>query len=144
MTRANTASLAGAVALVRHTPPALMLCDKTWRLVPNEKLIRRDFLLHSLRGRHARRFLELEATGSSGSMKNISQASLRALRLPVPPLEEQQVIADVGEAFDQRIIDETRVLDQLREVKHGLAQALLTGRVRVPMTGPSDGAAGGP
>jgi type I restriction enzyme, S subunit len=54
------------------------------------------------------------------------------LQILLPPREEQAAIAAVGEAFDRRITAERAYLEQLQETKRGLAQALLSGRVRVP------------
>jgi type I restriction enzyme S subunit len=54
------------------------------------------------------------------------------LQILLPPRKEQTAIAAVGEAFDRRIAAERAYLDQLQETKRGLAQALLSGRVRVP------------
>lgn len=56
------------------------------------------------------------------------------LQILLPPLPEQRAIAA-----------ETRYLAQLREVKRGLAQALLAGRVRLPTdSAPLAGAVGAP
>lgn len=56
----------------------------------------------------------------------------KKLQILLPPLDEQNLIADVGEAFDTRIEAETRYLAELTEMKRGLAKELLSGRVRIP------------
>ena len=55
---------------------------------------------------------------------------------------EQAVIAEVGESFDKRIATEVLYLEQLRQTKRGLAQALLSGRVRIG-AGKTNGARAG-
>lgn len=75
--------------------------------------------------------------GSSPTLKDIYMSVFERLKILLPPLEEQRAIADVGEAFDRRIAAETRYLAQLREVKRGLAEALLTGRIRLPAHKPT-------
>lgn len=55
----------------------------------------------------------------------------KKLKILLPPRKEQEAIADVGDAFDERILAEQRYLEQLRAAKRGLAQALLSGRIRV-------------
>ena len=55
----------------------------------------------------------------------------KKLKILLPPRDEQEAIADIGDAFDERILAERKYLDQLRESKRGLAQVLLSGRVRV-------------
>lgn len=94
--------------------------------------------------RHMKREWRRLEQGTSPTNKTLYFSVFRRLKIALPSPEEQQAIADVGESFDQRLVDETAALVQLREVKRGLAQALLTGRVRVPMNGSSDGAEGGP
>lgn len=68
----------------------------------------------------------------STTLKNIFMPAFRSLRILLPPLDEQVLIADIGEAFDLRIQREQAALEQLTALKRGLAQALLSGRVRLP------------
>jgi type I restriction enzyme S subunit len=51
--------------------------------------------------------------------------------VPVPALQEQEAIAAVLDAHDARIRAEEAVLAKRRQVKRGLMEDLLTGRVRV-------------
>jgi type I restriction enzyme S subunit len=55
----------------------------------------------------------------------------RESRLVRPPIEEQHRIVEVLRAQDSRIAAESAALDKLRQVKRGLMDDLLTGRVRV-------------
>jgi type I restriction enzyme S subunit len=80
--------------------------------------------------RHMQREWQRLSDGST-TLRNIFMHAFKRLKILVPPLKEQAAIADVGEAFDLRITAETRYLEQLRQTKRGLAQALLSGRVRV-------------
>ena len=70
--------------------------------------------------------------GSSPTNKTLYFSMFQVMQVLLPPLEEQGLIADVGEAFDLRIAAERAHLDVLRELKRGLADALLSGRVRLP------------
>jgi type I restriction enzyme, S subunit len=76
--RANTVNHVGAVVQVRDTRPKLLLSDKSLRLVSRQGVYPR-WLLYYLRSPRARRYLESLATGTSDSMRNISQANLRGL-----------------------------------------------------------------
>lgn len=92
--RANTADLVGATAIVRHTDGRRLLPDKLWRLVCREpSLVHAEFLLALLQNASLRIALSKLASGTGGAMKNISQEKLRALPLPVPPLERQKEFA---------------------------------------------------
>jgi restriction endonuclease S subunit len=93
ISRANTAELAGAIVLVRDTPNNLMLSDKTLRLVLKQNVFAPEFLELALRSRAARKFIEANATGTSHSMRNISQPTMRAIPVPTPPLATQRRIA---------------------------------------------------
>lgn len=91
ITRANTRDLVGSVCRVDHAPTGYFLCDKTLRLVPDDAVASPDYLLLALQSRGARRQIEDAATGTSASMKNISQASIRSLRLPVVDRPDQEL-----------------------------------------------------
>jgi type I restriction enzyme S subunit len=50
------------------------------------------------RAEAARAHYEAEASGTSGSMKNVSQRAIRRTPIPLPPKEEQErIVAIVGE-----------------------------------------------
>lgn len=81
--------------------------------------------------RHMQREWQRLSDGST-TLRNIFMHSFKRLKIFLPPLHEQTAIADVGETFDVRIAAESSYLKQLRRTKRGLAQALLSGRLRVP------------
>lgn len=142
ISRANTTELVGAVVYVEHDYPNLMLSDKTLRLVPSAD-IEPKFLLYALRLPLARDFFAKSATGTSDSMRNISQERLREVQLPLAPLAEQRRIvarveallahADVIEqavaATSARIADMERAV-LARAFRGGLVEQLTTGRIR--------------
>jgi type I restriction enzyme S subunit len=104
MSRANTPSLVGAVAYVDRAYPNLFLSDKLWQFEPNHEghfsMRWLGFVLNS--PAYRRRLGEL-ATGSSQSMKNISQESVMQLMVPAPPVREQNRIASALGTWDTAI-----------------------------------------
>ncbi len=68
----------------------------------------------------------------STTLRSMFMPVFRKLQVLLPPLAEQRQIADVGEAFDLRVTVERAHVDALRELKRGVADALLSGRVRLP------------
>jgi len=94
ISRANTTELVGAPVLVDNDHPNLMLPDKILRVRYRCELVDPRYLLHSLRAAPARRHMEAEATGTSDSMRNLSQPKLRLIPLRLAPRQEQQRIAD--------------------------------------------------
>lgn len=93
ISRANTRELVGAVVLVERNYPMRLLSDKTLRLVVDESRVSKEFLLFAMRSRQAREHIEHFATGTSDSMRNISQDVIKAIPVRLPPLVEQRQIA---------------------------------------------------
>jgi type I restriction enzyme S subunit len=87
--------------------------------------------------RHMQREWRRLEQGSSPTNKTLYFSVFKALKIALPPPEEQAAIADIGEGFDMRISAETRYLEQLRYTKRGLAQALLSGYLRVTPNRPT-------
>ena len=84
-----------------------------------------------LSSNYYRTLLKGIATGTSGSMKNIAKGSLLSLRIPFPPLHEQTAIATILTDMDVEIAAMEAKLAKARQVKQGMMQELLTGRIRL-------------
>jgi len=93
ISRANTKEFVGAVVLVDRDYPFRLLSDKTLRLVVDESRVCKEFLLFALRTSKARDHIEHFATGTSDSMRNISQGVITSIPLHLPGLEIQRQIA---------------------------------------------------
>jgi len=89
------------------------------------------FLFWQLQHPKTRTQIEIAATGTSGSMKNISQGGVEQLWISRPPIDEQEEIAKRLFAAASRHRDEQEKLLKMRELKVGLMDDLLTGRIRV-------------
>ncbi|WP_052759429.1 restriction endonuclease subunit S [Paenibacillus sp. DMB20] len=68
---------------------------------------------------------------TSSSQPNVLVGSLRKFLVPVPPLNEQEMIAETFQIIDSKIRNEKEKLSRLNKLKQGLMQVLLTGKVRV-------------
>ena len=124
ISRANTVKLVGAVVIVEDDFPNLMLSDKTLRLVPSA-YVDREFLLYAFRTQQVRRIFEEDATGTSDSMRNLSQDKIRAVPIAVAPLGEQREIARLlRDAFT--IVDAIAERGEQAEARcHSLEEAAL-------------------
>jgi type I restriction enzyme S subunit len=131
ISRANTTDLVGRSVYVRTTRPRLLLSDKLLRLRPKAQVMTSGFLNAVLGSRASRAQIEDGASGSSRSMKNISQESLRSVIVPIPALDEQNSIVAVFVRLGERNEAEVELLQALHDVKASLTSALLTGEVRV-------------
>jgi type I restriction enzyme S subunit len=97
ISRANTAELVGRSVVVEETPAHLMLSDKTLRLfvVPGCSA---EYLNLANLARTARAHYEKEATGTSSSMRNVSQLAIRRTPIPLPsPAEQDRIVAIVNQ-----------------------------------------------
>jgi type I restriction enzyme S subunit len=131
ISRSNTHQLVGLVCLVHSPQQRLMICDKTLRLRFNPREAAVSFMFWLFQHPVVRRHIEVHATGTSGSMKNISQPVICSARIMMPPFEEQERITNRIEAIQDNIAAQRRTQEKLMIEKTGLMQDLLTGKVRV-------------
>ena len=62
----------------------------------------------------------------------ISKDNLKKIKIPVPPLPEQEKIAEILGTWDLAIEKLTALIEQKKLLKKGLMQRLLTGKQRLP------------
>lgn len=103
ISRANTIELVGAVVMVEKDYPNRLLSDKTLRLVIDEEQVIPEYLLHILKLPEARTHIEGNATGTSDSMRNISQPTIRSIPVPFAKKSQQREIIDILEATNKKI-----------------------------------------
>jgi type I restriction enzyme S subunit len=66
-----------------------------------------------------------------GAIPTLSQEKVNKFLIPLPPLKEQQAIADALSGIDINISTLESKLQKLKLQKQGMMQALLTGRIRL-------------
>lgn len=126
ISRANTRELVGAVVLVERDYPMRLLSDKTLRLVVDESRANKDYLLLALRTELAREHIELYATGTSDSMRNISQDVIASIPILLPPLDDQcHIVARLKSQLDETDNMAQSLTAQLAEIER-LPQHLLS------------------
>ena len=89
-----------------------------------------DFVNTYLGLKRGRRQLLQRVTTSAGNY-NINANSIRLIRVPVPPPDEQKRLAKLGTAFRNRSDALMVMVDVLVNLKKSLMHDLLTGKVRV-------------
>lgn len=128
ISRMNTPNLVGANGYVENDIGDLFLPDRLWQLSTSENARWLAFLLASDQSRER---LSAIATGTSGSMKNISKSKLLDLLFAIPSQAEQQEIASIMQEIDASIEADNRTLKGQLATKSALMSDLLTGRKRV-------------
>ena len=92
--RANTTDLVGATAYVARAEKNRLLPDKIWRFIWRDVAkIEPLFVWFLFRQPSIRRAIGQLATGTSGSMKNISQEKVMKIRVGLPSLVKQKRFA---------------------------------------------------
>ena len=119
--RANTSEMVGATAIVDQDYEQLFLPDKLWRLDPADD-VNRVFLKHLLSSAKLRVEMSKVATGSSGSMQNISMEKFRALKAFIPPLALQQEFAAFVSQVDKLRFVAQQQIEKLQMLYDSLAQ----------------------
>lgn len=108
ISRANTRELVGAPVMVHGNHPQLLLSDKLLKLIPNESVVDRRYLVRALRTPAASSHFFNCAGGSSGSMTNITQSDtasqLEFIDLIVQYLTENGVM-DAARLYESPFTD---------------------------------------
>jgi len=130
MSRANTRDLVGMVGVYRDVGTPCTYPDLMMRLRPSTETSA-EFLQFVLQASAVRRQVQAHAVGTSGSMVKISGKIVSNLVVAIPSKTEQNQILALLAAGDAQLNSELEKLAVLRELKAGLMDDLLTGRVRV-------------
>lgn len=97
--------------------------------VLEEKEININFLLSFLYSHYAEKQYFALTVGSNYPALN--SEDVKGIKLPIPPLAEQEKIADCLTAWDKAIEKITALIEVKKQYKKGLMQQLLTGKKRL-------------
>ncbi|MFD6587346.1 restriction endonuclease subunit S [Streptomyces anulatus] len=123
----------GKVLSVPQELEGVNLTRGTARVAPSEKLAP-GYLLWALRSREAQSQFSASVKGTTFSEITLDQ--LRNLVVPIPDRRaDQERIVRLMEASTRRSATEQAVIRKLQSLKRALMDDLLTGRVRVPVSG---------
>lgn len=92
ISRMNTAELVGAAAYVWDVKPNIYLPDRLWRAKLTESS-NPIFIWKALIQCEAKQQIRALASGTSGTMKNISKPKLLSVEIPLVPLVQQDAFA---------------------------------------------------
>ncbi len=113
--RKNTLEYVGMTALVKQTPPKLMMPDLIFRLVPQEN-VRPQYLHQLINHPMYRGTISGLANGSAGSMPNISKQKLNNLAIPLPPVELQMEIEPFIEQSDKSKFELKQAIEDINNL----------------------------
>ncbi|HJS00523.1 MAG TPA: restriction endonuclease subunit S, partial [Flavobacterium sp.] len=108
----------------------IFIPDRLWQTIINQKLCVSRWLSYFLITEKVRDNLKSIATGTSGSMKNISKPNFLSITVSIPTLPEQQKIASFLSAVDEKTQQLSRKKELLEQYKKGVMQQLFSGKLR--------------
>ena len=88
------------------------------------------FLFYLLKFQKFRKMLEFSMRGTTGRQR-VPKKAVEDLRIPLPPLPEQQKIAEILSKWDEVIELKKAKKERLERMKKKVMELLLTGKVRV-------------
>lgn len=136
VSRMNTPLLVGESGYVEKDYPNLYLPDRLWKIECKLGRAFPRFVAQVLSSPMIRSAISEMATGTSASMKNLSQEDFLNLPIPLPPLEEQRHIVEHISAEITKI-DRLRIATEnsialLKERRAALIAAAVTGQIEIP------------
>ncbi|WP_406478354.1 restriction endonuclease subunit S [Streptomyces platensis] len=137
VSRANTVEHVGAPVLVGDVRPRLLLSDKSLRFMPGST-VDRNWFVYWLKSPAVRNAIAAKASGTSDSMRNISQSDLKAIVLPVPPAAEQRRIADALDEQLARLDEIAQLITHARAHATTLRKQILLNAIPEPANWPED------
>ncbi|MBL0564227.1 restriction endonuclease subunit S [Aeromonas veronii] len=134
VSRMNTPALVGEIGYIEKSLPGYFLPDRLWQVSFREDAeLNTKWLMYVLAHPINAKKIKESATGTSNSMKNISKNAFLALNFYKPNIEEQTAIATILSDMDSELNALKQKLAKARDVKQGMMQQLLTGRIRLPV-----------
>jgi restriction endonuclease S subunit len=132
VSRMNTLGLVGANAFVAQDHDNLFLPDRLWLIKTNEAVQCR-WLAYYMKTARFRGQIEDIASGTSGSMKNISKGRFAQLPISISDISTQDAAVEVLASVEASREHAASALEANIRVRTSLCDDLLSGRVRVPV-----------
>lgn len=99
-------------------PEPALVNQHIFKVVPNEALVKRDYLRHMLRGA----LIDMERHLHGATMRHINRAEFLATQIPLPPLPEQRRISAILEHAETVRAKRMTTLARLQELEHAAYQ----------------------
>ncbi len=132
ISRMNTPELVGACGYSKNSSSKHYLPDRLWQAHnTSDAICNFIYLNYLLNTDRYQTIIKSLATGTSNSMKNISKEMFLNITIPLPPLPEQTVIAEILSTQDRVIELKEHLLAEKKRQKKYLMQQLLTGKKRL-------------
>ena len=128
ISRSNTADKVGRVAVFRGEIEQCSYPDLMMRFRPNPNLVDLDYLELYLKSEAVVSHIQKHATGTSGSMKKINQATVEGIPVALPSVREQRNIAAIVRDWYAAIETTERLIAAKERFHRWLQQRLIEQR----------------
>jgi type I restriction enzyme S subunit len=119
----------GFTVELKPGPKTLLLNQRIARVDLISKRLTKEFLFYFLL---SRKFLDhLYPTAKGMKQANLSTHAMKALKVPIPGVDEQKEIANCFRAIDRKVELHQAKLDSLRDLFRTLLHQLMTAQIRV-------------
>jgi len=127
----NTLELVGKVAIWKNQLPLAVYNSNLLRMTFKSNYVESNiFMNYAFNSHYILNQLRSIATGTT-SVAAIYGRDLDTIKFFIPPLPEQQKIAEILSVWDEAIEKQTRLIEKIEIRKRGLMQQLLTGKKRI-------------
>ena len=135
ISRANTPELVGDVCVVGDIGDRnIILCDLIYKVSYSDEVSNR-YMMYWFLSSSARSQIKLDARGSSMTMAKISQSHIKAWKIPLPTLSEQEssvIYLDKSlSKIDEVSVEVEHSVSLLKERRTSLISAAVTGKIDV-------------
>ncbi len=119
-----------AVAKTTHREKGMIASHRFPMYQPKDNRCDIDYILYFFKSKRGKYSLGLASPGGAGRNKTLGQGEFSELKIPLPPLKEQQKIAQILTTWDSAITTQKSIIQSKEKLKKGLMQKLLSGEVR--------------
>jgi type I restriction enzyme S subunit len=134
VTKAGPRHRVGVSTWVDEVPRQIVVSGKMIALRPNASKANAMMLATAIASKESQRYLDQRTTGMAESQVNFENTALLDTPIRLPDIEEQQAIASILTDMDEEIAALEVKLAKAWQVKQGMMQELLTGKVRLLAT----------
>lgn len=127
--RANTRELVAATCIVPNNADSVFLPDKLWKVETNSKNLVPEFLNYLIWQPRFKERLTSQATGTSGSMLNISKGKFESTEAIFPPLDLQENFKSIYWKLQTTVDYSEESLLKGAEVFESLSQKAFMGQI---------------
>ncbi|MBT6176842.1 MAG: hypothetical protein HOI23_06305 [Deltaproteobacteria bacterium] len=131
VTKAGPRHRVGVAVWVNYALKRIIVSGKMIGLRPYLESIVPLMLAAAIASKEAQTFLDQRTTGMAESQVNFENTVLLRTPIRIPHIDEQNAIADILFDMDAEIATLEAKLTKIRQIKQGMMQELITGRIRL-------------